>query len=147
MVLSIDEIGSKAKALQPAPLEHHHQAAVGRRHRQHGHQHALIASTTERMEISNMTKAITETKTKTSTWVCARSSKSLISAVGPPTSIRTPAVHGSLGSVARSQSIVSRARISSGSTASTAESRALRLSSENTGGATETMLTACPVTG
>ena len=94
-----------------------------------------------------MTKAITETKTKTSTWVCAtRSSKSLISAVGPPTSIWTPAVSGSLGSVARSQSMVSRARISSGSTASTAESSALRLSSENTGGATETMLTAWPVT-
>ena len=56
----------------------------------------------------------------------------------------TPAASGVLGRVARSQSMVSRARISSGSTASTAEIRALRLSSPNTGGDTDAMLTACP---
>ena len=54
----------------------------------------------------------------------------------------TPDASGSFGSVARSQSTVSRARMSSGSTASTADNSALRLSSENTGGATDTTLTA-----
>ena len=90
-----------------------------------------------------MTNAITDTNTRTSNWVSAtRSSKSLISAVGPPTSMRAPATasnSGTVGNVARSQSMVWRARISSGSTARTAESSALRLSSPNTGGATETM--------
>ncbi len=90
-----------------------------------------------------MTNAISATKANTSSCVCAtRSSKSLISAVGPPTSMLTPDASGSSGSVARSQSTVSRARMSSGSTASTADNSALRLSSENTGGATDTMLTA-----
>jgi hypothetical protein len=88
MVLSIDEIGSNPRrSSQP------HWNTITRLPYAAATDSTvistpLIASTTDRMEISNMTKAITETKTKTSTWVCAtRSSKSLINAVGPPTSI------------------------------------------------------------
>ena len=106
----------------------------------------MSARKADRIEISSITKAINATKTRTSTWVWAtRSSKSLISAVGPPTSTRAPSSSGTPGRVARSQSMVSRERNSSGSTASTADSSALRLSSENSGGDTDTMLTAAAV--
>ena len=86
-------------------------------------------------------KAISATNTNTSGSVAAtRSSKSLISAVGPPTSTRIAGEPAAAGRCARIQSMVSRAAMSSGSTDSTADSRPLRPSLPNTGGATEAIL-------
>ena len=94
------------------------------------------------MEISSITNAISATKPSTSGSVAdTRSSKSLISAVEPPTSTRAdPSLRQTSGSSARIQSTVCRAPMSSGSTDSTAVSSALVLSSANWGGDTETML-------
>ena len=79
------------------------------------------------MEISSITNAISATNPNTSGLrvLDTRSSKSLISAVGPPTSMRAFAP-GTVGSCSRIQSTVSRAPMSSGSTDSTADSSALR---------------------
>ena len=106
----------------------------------------MNAKNTEWIEINSITKAISATKSSTSGSVCdTRSSKSLISAVGPPTSTRAVPASGILGSCVRIQSTVSRALMSSGSTDNTADSSALLLSSANCGGATETMLGACVI--
>ena len=78
------------------------------------------------METSSITNAISATNPNTAGCVLlTRSSKSLISAVGPPTSIfaLSPTTGGSS---ARIQSTDSRAAMSSGSTDSTAETSALR---------------------
>src|SRR5277367_451522 len=92
------------------------------------------------MESSSITKAISATKTKTSHWVLdTRSSKSLISAVGPPTLTCAEPVAAS-GRWLRNQVMVLRAPRSSGSTDSTADSMALLLLSANTTGATEVIL-------
>ncbi|CKO28638.1 Uncharacterised protein [Mycobacterium tuberculosis] len=104
----------------------------------------MNARNTERIEINNIKNAITATKTSTSGCVAdTRSSKSLIRAVGPPTS--TCAAPATRGSWVRIQVMVSRAPKSSGSTDSTALSKALPLSSANRGGATETTLGACAI--
>ena len=86
----------------------------------------MNARNTDRIEISSITNAISATNPNTAGCVFdTRSSKSLISAVGPPTSIFAlgPATDGSC---ARIQSIDSRAAMSSGSTDSTADTSALR---------------------
>ncbi len=96
----------------------------------------LSARNTDRIDTSSITNAIVATNRNTSGWVLeTRSSKSLISAVGPPTSTRAfgPAACGSLS---RIQSTDSRAARSSGSTDSTADSSALVLLSANAGGCT-----------
>src|SRR6201997_2620639 len=101
----------------------------------------LNARNTDRMEISNITNATVDTNRNTPGWVRAtRSSKSLISAVGPPTSMRVSSAPGTCGSCWRIQEMVSRADMSSGSTDNTADSSALLLSSANDGGCTVTML-------
>jgi hypothetical protein len=86
----------------------------------------LNASNTDRIEISSITNAISATNPNTAGCVAdTRSSKSLISAVGPPTSTRALAP-GAPGRCSRIQSTVSRAPMSSGSTESTADSNARR---------------------
>ena len=84
------------------------------------------------MEIKSITNAMSATSSNTVGKVSdTRSSKSLISAVGPPTSICAALAPATSGSWDRIQPTVSRAPMSSGSTDNTAVSSALPLSSAN----------------
>src|ERR1700679_226445 len=105
----------------------------------------LNAKNTDWIEISSITKAISATKTNTHGWVLdTSSSKSLISAVGPPIlTCADPAP--AAGRWPRSHAMVLRAPRSSGSTDSTPDTMALLLLSANTGVATEMRLGAWPI--
>src|ERR1700744_5937635 len=87
-----------------------------------------------------MTKAISATNTNTSGWVLDTwVSKSLISAVGPPTSTCAEPAPAAAGRWGRIQSMVLGGPQSSGSTERIPDNSALLLLSANTAGATEMM--------
>ena len=137
-VLSMELIWREPELFQPAPLEDHHQAAVGRGHRQHRHQHALERQEHrldrdqqhdegdqgdedqhQRLGPGHLVVEVFDQRGRSTDVHLRRAGRR--PRVGGPASSRW----------------CWRAPRSSGSTDSTPDSRALLLLSANTGGATE----------